>query len=75
MIKHYILKKPLLGWSKGEHVKFDTDWGEWTRQKTGETYDLRGSIGSGEVALFFNALMNNKLTTIFEPVGAAKDKS
>lgn len=56
MTKMYKLKQPMLGWAKGEHFRLDTEWGEWTRRKTGETFNTRGSIGEGEIALLLDWL-------------------
>ena len=56
MIYKYKLLEPMLGWNKGELFELDTEWGEWTRKRTGETFSTRGSIKDGETALLLNYL-------------------
>lgn len=68
----FVLKKPLLGWATGEKLIYDPEWNEWTRKKTGESYDLRGSIGQGEIVLLLNCAAHNKYTSILEPTPTTK---
>lgn len=52
----YKLLTPLFGWAKGETLTFEPQWNTWIRKKTGESFDLRGSIGEGEVVIALNFL-------------------
>lgn len=61
------LQQPLLGWSKGEEFILDERWREWTRKKTGETFDLKGSIGEGEKAMLLDLLAARHMTSILTP--------
>ena len=56
MTSKYKLLEPMLGWARGELFLLDTEWGEWTRKRTGETFSTRGSIKEGETALLLNYL-------------------
>jgi hypothetical protein len=69
------LNTPLFGWAKGELLSYDSEWNAWKRKKTGEEFDLRGSIAEGEKVLALNALMINKLSTILEPVNGKNSKN
>lgn len=62
----YKLLQPMLGWTKGEQFVLDTDWGIWTRQRTGESFTIRGSVAEGEI----NLLLGNmtKYTTFMERI-------
>lgn len=59
------LKYPLLDFKKGEVLTFDPKWCVWTRKATGETYDLRGSIGEGEIVMLL-CYCKETLSTVFE---------
>ena len=67
MIKHYRLKQPMVGWAKGEQFIYEFEWNEWTRKKTGETFNYRTTIGDGEKATLLNMLRQQELTSILEP--------
>ena len=56
MTSKYKLLEPMLGWTRGELFVLDTEWGEWTRKRTGETFSTRGSTKDGETALLLNYL-------------------
>lgn len=63
----FVIKKPLLGWATGEHLVYDPEWNEWTRKKTGQTFDHRQSIADGEVMMLLNFLRESQLVSILEP--------
>lgn len=60
------LKQRLLDFDNGEELIYEAQWGEWTRKRTGETYDFRGSIAEGETAMLLSYLKDNDLTSILE---------
>lgn len=65
-IKLYKLKQPLLGWSKGEIISYEPEWNEWQRKRTGESFDYRGSVSEGEVAMLLSFLVERKVRTILD---------
>lgn len=64
--KTYRLKQSLFGWAKGETIIYDTQWGEFTRQKTRERFDTRGNIRDGEIAMLLGYVIAAKLTSVME---------
>lgn len=53
-------------WEPGTVCLYDPEWNEWTIKK--ETYNYRGSIGEGEIAMAFSAFVKYKMTSILEPM-------
>lgn len=62
------LKEPFLGFAKGEHFTYDEEWWEWTRQRSGQKFNLRGTVGEGEIAMLLSYLLDNKMCTMMEIV-------
>lgn len=72
-MSEYKLLKPLLGWAKGELFTYEPKWCEWTHKSTGATYNTRGSIGNGEIAMLLDYCAFN-LSTILAPKSGKKVK-
>jgi hypothetical protein len=66
-MQQYILNIPLGTYHRqGDMFSYDPEWGEWT---CGDfTYDYRGNIRDGEMAMLLNFMASRELSTLLELV-------
>ena len=65
-MSEYKLLVPMFDWAKGELFTYDGEWNEWTRKRTGEELNLRGSIAQGEKAMLLNFAKHKQMTTVLK---------